>query len=143
MLPWSFVDERMTKARNYWVCTTRPDGRPHARPVDGVWVDGALCFGGGAQVRWVRNLAANPAITVHLASSDDVVILEGTAEQITGPSHPLVPRVLDASKAKYPEYFSSIPPFSPFWVLRPSVAFAWTLSNFPKTSTRWKLSSAK
>ncbi|MGH9861994.1 MAG: hypothetical protein ACRD35_01075 [Candidatus Acidiferrales bacterium] len=27
LLPWSFVDERMTRVGNYWVCTTRPDGR--------------------------------------------------------------------------------------------------------------------
>jgi hypothetical protein len=32
-LPWSFVDEQMLTARNYWVVTVRPDGRPHAMPV--------------------------------------------------------------------------------------------------------------
>jgi hypothetical protein len=139
MLPWSFVDERMAQARNYWVCTTRPDGRPHARPVDGVWVDATLCFGGGPKTRWMRNLARNPAVAVHLETPGEVVILEGTAERINDPKHPLVARVLEASYAKYPEYFSGPPPFSPFWVLRPSVAFAWTLSGFPKSATRWLL----
>ncbi len=143
LLPWSFVDERMAKARNYWVCTTRPDGRPHSRPVDGIWVEGTLCFGGGPKTRWVRNLAANPAITVHLSGENEVVILEGTADQITDPKHPLVPRVLEASRKKYPEYFSSTPPFSPFWMLRPRVAFAWTLSGFPQSATRWLLGSAQ
>ena len=41
-LPWSFVDEQMEAARNYWVTTVRPDGRPHAMPVWGAWVNGKL-----------------------------------------------------------------------------------------------------
>ena len=38
-LPWSDVVEWLTAARNYWVCTTRADGRPHAMPVWGLWMD--------------------------------------------------------------------------------------------------------
>ena len=33
LLPWSWATERLAKARNYWVATTRPDGNPHAMPV--------------------------------------------------------------------------------------------------------------
>ena len=52
MLPWSHVEERMLGPRNYWVATVRPDGRPHAVPVWGVWlmVPSTLA-GGGARVR--------------------------------------------------------------------------------------------
>jgi hypothetical protein len=32
-LAWNRVVEWLTDARNYWVCTTRADGRPHAMPV--------------------------------------------------------------------------------------------------------------
>jgi len=42
LLPWSFALERLEKARNYWVATTRPDGRPHTVPVWGVLVDGVV-----------------------------------------------------------------------------------------------------
>jgi hypothetical protein len=35
LLPWSVAVERLTEARNYWIATTRPDGRPHAMPVWG------------------------------------------------------------------------------------------------------------
>jgi len=132
LLAWNFVDERLAKARNYWVCTTRPDGRPHARAVWGVWVEGAVCFGGGAETRWARNLARNPALVVHLESGDEVVILEGTAEQISDPKHALVARIQEAYQAKY-----KTPHPPPFWVLRPRVAFAW--SKFPKNATRWVL----
>jgi general stress protein 26 len=144
VLPWSWVEERMVKARNYWVGTTRPDGQPHARPVDGVWVEGALCFGGAPTARWARNLEKNAAMTVHLGSETDVVILEGTAEWITDKTNPIVAPMQAESKRKYPEYYgsgASAPPFAPFWMLRPRVAYAWTLEKFPASATRWNLAT--
>lgn len=141
VLPWSWVDERMKKARNYWISSTCPDGRPHERPLDGVWVEGALCFGGAPTSRWMRNLEANAAITVHLGGETEVLILEGTAEQVTDAKHPLVAPSQNASREKYPEYYggSGAMPFRPFWAFRPRMAYAWTLESFPKSATRWKL----
>ena len=49
LLPWSYVEERVRVASNYWITTVGPNARPHARPVDGVWIDGALCFGGSPE----------------------------------------------------------------------------------------------
>ena len=43
-LPWATVVEWLTAARNYWVCTTRADGRPHAMPVWGLWIDDGVWF---------------------------------------------------------------------------------------------------
>lgn len=145
ILPWAFVDERMTKARNYWVSSTRPDGRPHTRPVDGVWVQGALCFGGADETQWNRNLHANPAMAVHLGSETEVVILEGAAQRVTDAKDSIVAPMLAASKEKYPEYYGGggPPPFRPFWILRPRVVFAWTLSQFPASASRWTLPGAK
>lgn len=79
LLPWSHVNERMTKAKQYWVCTVSPEGRPHATPVDGLWLDGRLYFGGSPKTRWMRNVAANPAVSIHLESASEVIILEGEA----------------------------------------------------------------
>jgi general stress protein 26 len=139
LLPWSHVEERMRRASNYWIVTAGANARPHARPVDGVWVDGALCFGGSPQTRWVRNLMANPSISVHLSSEAEAIILEGTAEYVTDPAHPLAVPSTAASKAKYPQYFSGTePPFRPFWALRPATAFAWPLEGFPRGATRWR-----
>ncbi|HEY3057550.1 MAG TPA: pyridoxamine 5'-phosphate oxidase family protein [Chloroflexota bacterium] len=143
-LPWSFVQERLRSAPNYWLATVTPSGRPHARPVDGVWVDGALCFGGSDKARWVRHLTANPAASVHLASNNDVVILEGEAHFITDDQHPLAGPSAAASRAKYPQYFSDASPtFQPFWLLRPSTAYAWTLDGFPRGAARWTFSPAR
>jgi hypothetical protein len=139
LLSWSFAEERLRSAPAYWVTTITPSGRPHARPVDGVWVDGALCFGGSDQTRWVRNLSANPAISVHLASNTEVVILEGDAELVTDEGDPLAAPSAAASREKYPQYYSSeSPPFRPFWALRPRTVYAWTLEGFPRGAARWR-----
>ena len=138
-LAWEEVEQRLREAPNYWLATVSPDGRPHARPVDGVWVGGALCLGGSPDTRWVRNLQERPALTVHLGSGEEVIILEGTAEHVTEPDHPLAVSSTPATQAKYPQYFSGDEPvtFSPFWALRPAVAYAWSLEGFPRRATRW------
>jgi hypothetical protein len=142
LLPWSWVETRIRAASNYWITTVGPDARPHARPVDGVWVDGALCFGGSPETRWVRNLMANPAISAHLSSEAEAIILEGRAEHVADPSHPLAAPSAAASREKYPQYFSgSETPFRPFWALRPAAAYAWTLAGFPRGATRWRFAS--
>src|SRR2546427_7283966 len=41
LLPWSWAVERLEHSHDYWVATTRPDGRPHVMPVRGVWMDNA------------------------------------------------------------------------------------------------------
>ncbi|UQT57067.1 pyridoxamine 5'-phosphate oxidase family protein [Streptomyces durmitorensis] len=42
LLPWAWAAQRLTAARTYWIATTRPDGRPHTRPVWGVWLEDGL-----------------------------------------------------------------------------------------------------
>ena len=87
----------------------------------------------------MRNLMVNPSISVHLSSEAEAIILEGTVEYVTDPSHPLAAPSTAASKEKYPQYFSEDePPFRPFWALRPTTAFAWTLEGFPRGATRWR-----
>lgn len=138
VLPWSFADERLAKSTAYWVCTIGPDGKPHAVPIWGVWVDGAVCFGGSPEVRWARNLSANPRLSVHLESGDEAVILEGRVDRVTDPKHPLVARVISAYKSKY-----KMPHPPPFWVLRPRRVFGWTTKSRFQDATRWKLEGAR
>ncbi len=139
LLPWSYVEERLIGALNYWLTTIDASGRPHARPVDGVWVEGALCFGGSPATLWVGNLQRNAAISAHLPSDAEAIILEGTAEYVTDAGDPLAAPSMAASREKYPQYYSGddAPGFQPFWALRPSVAYAWTLAGFPRRATRW------
>lgn len=129
LLEWDHVVERMREGRNYWIATVDSEARPHAVPVWGVWLNDAAFFGGGPDTRWARNLFANPKVSVHLESGDDVVILEGTVDRVE--ETPLVDHVADAYEAKY--NFRHPPPF---WRLRPKLVLAWT--SFPKSTTRWR-----
>jgi pyridoxamine 5'-phosphate oxidase-like protein len=136
ILPWSYVEERLRAASNYWIATVGPDARPHVRPVDGVRVDGAFCFGGSPEAHWVRNPIANPCVSVHFSSEAEAVIVDGIAVFITDQSHPLAAPATAASRKKYPQYFSGDEtPFRPFWALRPTRAFVWTLVGFPRGAT--------
>ena len=47
LLPWSWAEERLVSSHDYWVATSRPDGRPHLMPVWGVWFDDAWWFSSG------------------------------------------------------------------------------------------------
>ncbi len=82
---WDRITEALTGARNYWVCTARPDGRPHAMPVWGLWLGEVFYFVTDRESRKGRNLRVNSWTNVHLESGDDVVILEGRAEELTDP----------------------------------------------------------
>jgi general stress protein 26 len=135
-LPWSHAEERLIRSRNYWICTSRPDGRPHSIPVWGFWIDGALYFGTVAASRKGKNLAKNPAVSVHLESGDDVVILEGTALAVKDKA--IMKKVDDASKQKYNMPLVNIPRKTVVYCVRPRVALAWTEKDFPKSATRWQ-----
>jgi hypothetical protein len=76
---WAAVAARLVEARNYWIVTVRADGRPHAAPVWGVWLDGAVWFSTDPDSVKGRNLADRPDVVVHLESGDEVVIVEGVA----------------------------------------------------------------
>ena len=81
VLPWSWAEERLLACRNYWVVTASASARPHAMPVWGVWVPetGHFAFSCAAGSRKVRNLEANPQVTVAVDDSVEVVVLEGRA----------------------------------------------------------------
>lgn len=141
LLAWDWAVERLEAARNYWFSTTRPDGRPHAMPAWAVWLDGALYFEGSPRTRRARNLAANPALTVHLESGDEVVILEGASEAAGVPARSLAERLAAAFMAKYAASYDYRPAPEQWdngglWVLRPRVAFAW--KDFPTSMTCWR-----
>ncbi len=138
LLDWPWVSERMERSRNYWIGTVRADGRPHALPVWGVWLEETFRFGTSPESVKARNLTRDPRVAVHLESGDECVVLEGVAEAFLEPERDLFEGVADAYEAKYggfrPEY-----PSKPGWFsLRHEVAFAWLESDYPNTATRWR-----
>jgi hypothetical protein len=136
-LAFTHAEERLEKARNYWICTVRPDGRPHSIPVWGFWIDGAFYFGTARSSRKARNLVHNPALSVHLESGDDVIIFEGSAVEVDLTDKPLFKKLDAASRAKYKMPLMIVAE-SVLYSVRPSVVLAWTENNFPDNATRWK-----
>lgn len=134
-LPWSWAEERLVSSRNYWIATTRPDGRPHVMPVWGVWLEGSVIFGTDRGSRKARNLAASPAVVVHLESGDEVVIIEGPAEEIADTR--MLQAADDAYKAKYGQSLLGAPGDVIIYRVRPVVVFAWQESDFFQ-ATRWR-----
>lgn len=132
LLPWSWADQRLETARNYWLCTTRADGRSHAAPVWGLWLDGELWFSTDPKSQKGRNLARDPRATVHLESGDAVVILEGEVVKVAWQES-----VIDAYEAKYAFRIEPANDDLGAYVLRPRVAQTWTESGYPKNAARW------
>ena len=139
-MAWSTVNEQLATAHNYWICTTRPDGRPHAMPVWGIWLDGAVYFSTDRASRKARNLAANPALTVHLESGDEAVILEGKAEEANDSA--LLARYVDAYDAKYSFRPDPQAPGQVTYALRLRSVLAWLERDFTNTATRWRFGAA-
>jgi nitroimidazol reductase NimA-like FMN-containing flavoprotein (pyridoxamine 5'-phosphate oxidase superfamily) len=139
MVPWSEVEGRLAGAKNYWLCTVRPDGSPHAVPKWGVWVDGRIYFDGSPETRHARNIAANPRVVLHLESGDAATMVEGTVRAMARPSAAEARSVSAAYGAKYRR--EGYAPKPDQWdegglfVLTPRRVLAWT--EFTKDPTKF------
>jgi hypothetical protein len=139
LLPWAWAAERLTRARSFWVATTRPDGRPHCRPLWAVWLEDGLWFCTGSLA--IANLTSNPAVSVNLDDGDEVVILEGTAEKVTSEAD--LQRFVEAYNPKYdwtarPEHGAITDVngnVGPAYRVRPRVVFGWQADM--QDPTRW------
>lgn len=140
-LPWSQVSEWLATARNYWVCTSRPDGRPHTKPVWGLWLDGGFIFSTHPETVTARNLLASSAVTVHLESGDQVLILEGTARRTHDRSFLTRFGRIYGTKYRWPVSPDDVDPQNPnaaFYWVQPRTAVSWrTATEIGETITRW------
>ncbi|TDC49123.1 hypothetical protein E1212_19310 [Jiangella ureilytica] len=97
-VPWALQRRRLERASDYWLSTTRPDGRPHVVPLWGVWLDGRLYFSTDPASVKGRNLAGEPRAAVHIDGGHDVLIIEGAAARVDDDT--VHARVDDAMAAK-------------------------------------------
>jgi PPOX class probable F420-dependent enzyme len=134
-LPWSWAEEKLVAARNYWVCSTRADGRPHAMPVWGLWLGEAVVFSTDPESVKARNLAARPEVVVHLESGDDVVVVDGRAERVAGADLP--PEFVDVYEEKYAVRVDTADPSFGFYRVVPARVLAWREQDFPTSATRF------
>jgi len=142
-LSWSWVTDCLSGARSYWLCTTRPDGRPHAAPVWAVWDDDRLVLSTGRGSVKGRDIARDPRVAVHQESGEEVVVCEGALVELPAAD---VPEDLHAA---YGKKYGAGPDGRPFrldlfppeeagiWQLRPTVVLAWTERDFEASRTRF------
>ena len=140
---WDQVESKLAESRNYWLATTRPDGRPHVVPRWGVWLDGLFWYDGSPETLHVRNLAVDPRCVLHLEDGMDVTIVEGRSVQSEPISGGLGERLATEYARKYgPEYTPGPDAWSDEIAggmrrLIPEKVLAWT--EFPKDLTRFTL----
>lgn len=144
LLDWADVEARLASSLHYWLATVRPDGRPHVVPRWGVWLDGRFWYDGAPTTVHARNLATDPACTLHLEDGAQAVIVEGESQPTGAGAGDLGPR-LSAAFGKYRE--AGYAPGPDAWagedggglrVLIPRTALAWF--SFPADATRFRFS---
>ena len=48
---WKHVEDRLAADRVYWIATVGSGGRPRIRPIDGLYLEGAIYVGGSPETR--------------------------------------------------------------------------------------------
>lgn len=134
LLPWEWAEQRLGPARQYWLATARPDGRPHLMPVWGVWCQWAAWFSTGTRSVKAVNLASRPECSLAVQDGPRSVVVEGVAERLAVP-----PEVIEAYNAKYG---MGVPPDEPVYRLVPRVAFGLSeIEQEFQQATRWQFES--
>jgi hypothetical protein len=139
LLPWASAVQLLTVARNYWVAAVRTDGRPICRPLWAIWEPDGLWFTTGSQM--VRSLPRNPFVSVNLEDGDEVLILEGIAEQIHDAE--ALAQFVAAYNAKYDHtafvengaISNAEGPIGPAYRVTPRTVFGWQTDM--RDPTRW------
>jgi nitroimidazol reductase NimA-like FMN-containing flavoprotein (pyridoxamine 5'-phosphate oxidase superfamily) len=138
LLAWEEVERELVEARHYWLCSVRPDGRPHAVPRWAVWVDGRIYYDGSPETRHARNIAHNPNVSVHLESGERAVILEGTSKEMK-PAQELALRIAQEYGVKYAKLGYAPQPDSwdagGLFAITPQQVIAWT--SFAEDPTKF------
>jgi Pyridoxamine 5'-phosphate oxidase len=137
-LTWEWVTERLIESKHYWLCSVRPNGRPHVVPRWGVFLDNKFYYDGSPETRHACNIMENPHITLNLESGSEAIILEGTVAPAGRPSPELGKRLAQAYK-KYKELGYAPKPNSwdegGLYVFTPRQCIAW--SNFTQNPTKF------
>jgi hypothetical protein len=134
LLDWSWARKRLTDSHNYVIVTVRPDGRPHAMGMHGLWFEDAYHFGTAEASRKAENLARNPHCIVINEKLDGIVIVEGIAQQVCADEMPK--GLSEASEAKYGWPMGGRKGGLVFRVL-PHVVFAFPEEQIATAVTRW------
>jgi general stress protein 26 len=137
LLPWSWAEQRLRDAHNYWLATTSADGVPHLAAVWAVWHDGALWFSTGARSRKAADLTAQPRCSLAPESAAESVVLSGTARRVTSATE-----IEELQRVYTAKYGSGVPEpgINPVYAVAPDtvVAVIDREPEFTRNATRWR-----
>jgi hypothetical protein len=117
-LAWPWVEQQLVGAGTYWVVARTP-GHPHPRPVWGIWSQQRLHLSIGSPTL-LRAIPEEPAVTIHLGSGTDVVIVEG----LIIPSVPTGPALIQTYNQKY-DWDYQVSQYGELTQVQPSKVLAW------------------
>ncbi|MFI2661675.1 TIGR03618 family F420-dependent PPOX class oxidoreductase [Micromonospora carbonacea] len=83
--PGPEVLDRLAQERIVWLCTVRPDGSPHVTPVWFLFRDDEWCIWTQERNRKVRNIVADPRVSLALPDGKFPVVAEGAAVVVREP----------------------------------------------------------
>ena len=140
LLDWSWARQRLSSSHNYVVVTVRPDGRPHAMGMHGLWFNDAYYFGTHPATRKSKNLAQNQHCIIIAENFEELLIVEGVAEPIAWDSLP--EGLSAASEAKYgwpldPSMGGQV------YRVSPQVVFGFPEKQIATAVTKWVFAVAK
>lgn len=98
-LSWDEVRQRLDAARSYWVATTRPDGRPHVRPVIAVWLNGKIYSTTSPGAAKGRNMQLRPECSVATSGPAFDIVVEGSTAWVN--DRHLLEQIASAYGSKY------------------------------------------
>jgi len=101
---WNWVAAQLTDAKNYWLCSVRPAGRPHVIPRWAVYMDGKIYYDGSPETRHAQNIILNPNVSVNLESGDHVIIMEGISISAGKPTAELDGKLVEEYRRKYAQH---------------------------------------
>ena len=136
MLTWDWVEAQMLGARNYWLCTTCGDGKPHAEPIWGVWIESCFYFSTGKNSVKARNIRGDNRVVLHLESGDETLIFEGILAE-SNENASMQAAIVSAYVDKYDISLDAEDLDAIQYRLQPRKVMAWLESDFPATATYW------
>jgi hypothetical protein len=136
---WEDVESRLCAERDFWLVALRPDGRPHAVVVWGIWESGCLWFTMSPRTWTARHLSADPRVLAHLPSGRDAVVIEGEARRPAVDSVPAV--VVDRYEQTFGWRLDPADPNMPYFALQAASVRAWFAADVRGTATRWEFGS--
>ncbi len=134
---WDKTGTLLEASELFWVCTVRPDGRPHATLFVAVWVDEAVYSRTGTIEQKFANLSNNPHVVLLTGCNQwdggiDVV-MEGNAARVTDPA--VVERLATAWVPKWDGRWESL---SEVFSVVPSTLYAYAKGDpFGQTKHRF------